>query len=494
MSVFNGSNWTTYNTSNSGLAGDWVTAIAVDEEGNKWFCTGVGVSKFGRSTWTTYTVENTSHRGEQATTVTKDTPAGSWSVPVGFANEVEADAALVSGYVMFGDDPAIYHYHHYLYDSYSGSIYIEPSLRQSVSAGTPVYAVDVGLASNYITAIAVDEKGDVWFGTEAGVSVFDGATWTTYTLENTSHWGERVTTVTRDTPAGRYYVLVDFASQEEADAALASGYVMFWGEPTIYCYVWYDAYLGSIHIHPSLQQSVSAGTPVYAVEVGLASNDIAAIAIDTEGSKWFGTKPCELRLGYANGGVSKFDGATWTAYTVENISQRGDQVTTVTRDTPVESRSVQVNFASEAEADAALASGYVMFGTDPTFYRYWEYDAYFGSIRIDPYLRRNAPAGTPVYAVEVGLASNTVRAVAIDKEGNRWFGTWDGVSKFDGAAWTSYNTDNSGLVGNNVQVIAVDEAGDKWFGTDAGVSKFHEEAEMPEYSIYLPIVLKNLSQ
>ena len=47
--------WTTYNTSNSELVSDHINAIAVDEEGNKWFGTNKGVSKFdGTTSWETY--------------------------------------------------------------------------------------------------------------------------------------------------------------------------------------------------------------------------------------------------------------------------------------------------------------------------------------------------------------------------------------------------------------------------------------------------------
>ena len=71
-----------------------------------------------------------------------------------------------------------------------------------------------------------------------------------------------------------------------------------------------------------------------------------------------------------------------------------------------------------------------------------------------------------------GLAHNLVISIAIDKEGNKWFGThWGGVSKFDGNTWTTY-TELDGLAGNNVVSIAIDKEGNKWFGTNEGVSKF----------------------
>ena len=53
------------------------------------------------------------------------------------------------------------------------------------------------------------------------------------------------------------------------------------------------------------------------------------------------------------------------------------------------------------------------------------------------------------YTAEDGLADNGVNSIAIDAQGNKWFGTSAGVSKFDGTTWTTYTTAD-GLEDNNV--------------------------------------------
>jgi hypothetical protein len=69
--------------------------------------------------------------------------------------------------------------------------------------------------------------------------------------------------------------------------------------------------------------------------------------------------------------------------------------------------------------------------------------------------------------------SNDVHAIAIDCVGNKWFGTTDGISKFDGISWTTYTTANSYLVKYDVSTIAVDDVCNVWIGTSRdGVSKF----------------------
>jgi len=77
------------------------------------------------------------------------------------------------------------------------------------------------------------------------------------------------------------------------------------------------------------------------------------------------------------------------------------------------------------------------------------------------------------YTKYSGLANNCVQSIAIDAQNNKWFGTWGGgISKFDGTSWVTYDTTN-GLSSNNVLAIAIDAKGNKWIGTyDKGVTKF----------------------
>ena len=87
-----------------------------------------------------------------------------------------------------------------------------------------------------------------------------------------------------------------------------------------------------------------------------------------------------------------------------------------------------------------------------------------------------------------GLVHNGVNSIAIDSEGNKWFGTIGGVSKFDGINWINYTT-KSGLVHNNVLSIVIDSKGNKWFCTYGGGVSFlgkieenddNHENEIPE--------------
>jgi len=47
-----------YDTSNSGLPSNWVSSLAIDEQGNLWIGTGGGLAKFDGETWTAYDTSN----------------------------------------------------------------------------------------------------------------------------------------------------------------------------------------------------------------------------------------------------------------------------------------------------------------------------------------------------------------------------------------------------------------------------------------------------
>jgi hypothetical protein len=61
LSYFDGTNWTTFTTSNSGLPNNYIMSIEIDTYGNKWIGTdGGGLAKFDGTNWTIYNSSNSS--------------------------------------------------------------------------------------------------------------------------------------------------------------------------------------------------------------------------------------------------------------------------------------------------------------------------------------------------------------------------------------------------------------------------------------------------
>src|SRR5688572_21080402 len=70
-----------------------------------------------------------------------------------------------------------------------------------------------------------------------------------------------------------------------------------------------------------------------------------------------------------------------------------------------------------------------------------------------------------------GLSSNTVNAILKDRFGLLWFGTDDGLDKFDGTSFKVYRHkpgDSTSLRANEILALHEDKAGNLWIGTSGG--------------------------
>ncbi len=159
----------------------------------------------------------------------------------------------------------------------------------------------------------------------------------------------------------------------------------------------------------------------YTEKEGLINNDVRSIMEDRSGNIWFGT------LG---GGISKFDGSTFT-----NITEK---------------EGILNNNVRSIHEDK---SGNIWFGTAGGVSKY------------------NGKSFTQFTAKE-GLINNDVNTILEDRTGNLWFGTAGGVAEYDGVKFMNI-TEHEGLINNVVYSILEDKSGNIWLGTEAGVSKFN---------------------
>jgi len=74
-----------------------------------------------------------------------------------------------------------------------------------------------------------------------------------------------------------------------------------------------------------------------------------------------------------------------------------------------------------------------------------------------------------------GLSTGTVNCSFQDSRGFMWFGTVDGLNRYDGYGMKTYKNDpadTTSMVGNSVRVIMEDKDGKLWIGTDNGLSVY----------------------
>jgi len=309
------------------------------------------------------------------------------------------------------------------------------------------YNTSDGLASDSVLSIAMDAEGNKWFGTNGGVSVFDGENWTTYNMSNSDLVFNRVNAIAIDQEGNKWFGTYKWVSK------LDDG--------------------GTPH-----DKNDDTWTP-YDSSNGLPFQNISAVAVDQAGNIWFGTwleapsdedgygvckfyeEQCTNYLGNSAinaisvdnsgnvwvgtdwDGVYKFNGASWTNYR-EGSGLASNYVRSIAIDNADEKWFGGCIYAQvhcpHVVCDAAVAS------------------------RFDGgWATRMLPAGFEV------------SAIAIDCEGNEWYGTKsEGIYKFNGATWTNYKIwDVTHTFIAPIEAIAVDNECNIWFGTyGGGVSKY----------------------
>ena len=84
------------------------------------------------------------------------------------------------------------------------------------------------------------------------------------------------------------------------------------------------------------------------------------------------------------------------------------------------------------------------------------------------------------YQVNNGLSENTVQAILQDRQGFLWFGTKDGLNRFDGKEYRIFRNNplNNGSIGNNfIRTIHEDSNGRLWIGTDNKIFIYNTATE-----------------
>ena len=88
---------------------------------------------------------------------------------------------------------------------------------------------------------------------------------------------------------------------------------------------------------------------------------------------------------------------------------------------------------------------------------------------------------------EEGLSNENVTAILQDSKGYIWFGTMDGLNKYDGYSFTKYRFDpfdSNSLSQNFIYTILEDKYGSIWVSTFEGLCRFDRSTE--KFTRYKP--------
>jgi ligand-binding sensor domain-containing protein len=359
-------------------------------------------------------------------------------------------------------------------------------VRLTKSTGSFIIYKSPILPSNSVYAIAIDNQGNKWIGTNGGLVKFDGTNWTVYNISNSGLPSNTIRAIAIDGGGNKWigtygggivkFDGVNWTVYNTSNSSLLSDLI----EAIIVDAQgnkWIGTYGGGLAKFDNINWTIYT-----TYTSGLPNDKIRAIAIDNQGNKWIGTD---------GGGLAKFDGVNWTVYNTSNSSLPDysyDRVYAIAIDGQG-NKWIGTWGGGVAKFDGVNWTTY-----DHSYPHYLPSD-YVRAIAIDG--GGNKWIGTDNGLKKLGgnnydtsLPDNDVTSIAIDALNNKWIGTYGGgLAKFDGVNWTVYNTSNSGLPHNNVNAIAIDGQGNKWIGTVGspgvvgGLAKF-DGVNWTVYNIY----------
>lgn len=298
------------------------------------------------------------------------------------------------------------------------------------------YTTADGLVNNGVNCLDVAAGDVMWFGTQGGVSVFDGSTWTTHNTSTDPGFVDDVITAIKVLSNGDVVVGSDFG---------------------------FSVYNGS-------------SWTTYTEADGLGEDRIKTIFEGSNGVVYFGT----------NAGVSLYNGVSFTNLgTADGLPFGG--VTSIVE------RSADVVYLG-------TALGGVTISTSGVFTEITENEGLLNdkvrAIVLDSQNNKwiGTSDGISVYDDSEQLIGqhtrmfelpapdtlNPVEDIRIDSEGNVWVGVYvdylvteGGISAYNGTDWTQFDV-SDGLIGPVVRQLAIDSQDNIWVATSSGVSKLSD--------------------
>jgi len=382
-----------------------------------------------------------------------------------------------------------------------------PRFKDNALSNIQYLDVDQGMISSYVFSTLVDNKGNIWFGTNAGLSMYDGTSFLHFT-EKEGISSNIIYCIYQD-KKGRIWL-----------GTSGGGVCMYNGSSFTHYTdnegltlndvsniiedrngnMWFATYGGGVTRYDG-KHFVH-----FTQSEGLTSNNVWSMLEDKKGNIWFGTN---------GGGVTMYNGKSFVHFTQSQtlmnnpiysiIEDNNGNIWFSTNGSGVSMYDGQ-SFTQFTEKDGLIQNvilsafvdniGNIWFGSERGITKY-NGDT-FENISTSEGLSHNyiteitqdkrgniwictSGGGATIYKeysfvhfdTERGLSNNSVRSIIEDKNNNIWFGTNSGgVTKYDGKSFVHYY-DKDGLRYPHVWSMLEDKEGNIWFGLNGGgVSKF----------------------
>jgi len=191
---------TTYYTKNSNILSDNVLSLTVGMGALRWFGTDKGVSAFMNRKWLTPAYQRKYPEGlftDFPITAMATSPDGDSlyvaTEGAGIARMFRDKTDAISGaseYAQWGPIEIPSDKVYSIFITPDGTQWFGTDMGAARHTGYvtmekwTVFNKENGLVDNFVQAIAADKKGNIWFGTKGGISVFDGSSWKSFTAND----------------------------------------------------------------------------------------------------------------------------------------------------------------------------------------------------------------------------------------------------------------------------------------------------------------------
>lgn len=207
----------------------------------------------------------------------------------------------------------------------------------------------------------------------------------------------------------------------------------------------------------------------YSLEDGLPQSQARCFFLDSKGYLWIGTY---------GGGLSRFDGNSFTNYTTKD-GLNGNSIYSIYED-----RTFNLWIGTDNGVNKFDGKHFTVFTTKDGL----SHNSIRGILEDEDGLIRIATYGGGVdtfdgttfrhYTTKDGLVDNRVNCIMLDSRGNFWFGTEKGAAKFNGKTVITVTTDD-GFPGEKIRSILEDGNGRLWFATDKGACRLDGTSVTP---------------
>jgi len=312
-----GSNWEIFNTTNSGLLQNEILSIEIDEKGIIWLgFFNYGLMKFDGINWKKYNLSNSILPSNAVYVIEFDDKDNVWLGTGGnslinynrntWSQYDSSNSGLLNTVysLKFDNKENLWIGYKYNIIEYNGNFWLSKYNNENWldydSTNSP-------FSRNLVNCIKTDTYDNLWIGTGKGLVKFDGINWTIYNMGNTPLTSNLINDIEFD-KNGNLWCGLGFSIKYDDN-----------GNPTA--------------MEGSLAKFDGNSWNIYnTYNSDLPINNVGSLAIDSENSIWISTwEPGKAGIEYG-GGLTKFDGTTWTTFNINNSPLTSNTIFDITVD------------------------------------------------------------------------------------------------------------------------------------------------------------------